>query len=54
MPLRLPEPLAAYFAAIDTHNIDAMLASFATVPSSGMRARSGAASRPSGSGWMKR
>jgi hypothetical protein len=29
VPLRLPEPLAAYFAAIDTHNIDAMLAGFA-------------------------
>lgn len=29
MPLRLPEPLAAYFAAMDTHNIDAMLAGFA-------------------------
>jgi hypothetical protein len=29
MPLRLPEPLAAYFAAVNTHNIDAMLAGFA-------------------------
>jgi len=29
MPLRLPEPLPAYFAAINTHNIDAMLAGFA-------------------------
>jgi ketosteroid isomerase-like protein len=29
MPLRLPVPLPAYFAAINTHNIDAMLAGFA-------------------------
>ena len=29
MTAKLPEPLAAYFAAANDHNIDAMLASFA-------------------------
>lgn len=29
MSLKLPEPIAAYFAGTNAHNIDAMLASFA-------------------------
>jgi ketosteroid isomerase-like protein len=29
MPARLPEPLAAYYAAQNTHDIDAMIAAFA-------------------------
>ena len=29
MAVRLPEPIAAYFAATSTHNVDAMLAGFA-------------------------
>jgi ketosteroid isomerase-like protein len=29
MPARLPEPLAAYYAAQNTHDIDAMMAAFA-------------------------
>src|ERR1700730_15405699 len=29
MPARLPEPIAAYYAAQNTHDIDAMIAAFA-------------------------
>jgi hypothetical protein len=29
LTVRLPEPIAAYFAATSTHNVDAMLAGFA-------------------------
>src|SRR5258706_11630333 len=48
MPTELPQPLAAYFAAVNTHDIDAMLAPFtesATVKDEGQERRGRAAIR---------
>ena len=52
MSLKLPEPIAAYFAATNTHNFDAMLAPFAeaaTVKDEGQERRGLAAIRE----WME-